>query len=127
MRGRQDLTIKISDEGGGIPRSGMPKVWTYMYTTAKLPPTSDDDDMQGDFKAPLAGFGYGLPISRLVRLQGKTGATQEDGLTGRRRVEDLHTNSMRGTLAAISKLSPWKGAHEQLKSRAFVFWGCRGH
>ena len=65
----QDVTIKVSDEGGGIPRSGMPRVWTYMYTTAKLPPAIlDDDYMQGDFKAPLAGFGYGLPLSRLVRF-----------------------------------------------------------
>jgi DNA topoisomerase VI subunit B len=28
--GREDITIKISDEGGGIPRSGIPLVWTYM-------------------------------------------------------------------------------------------------
>ncbi|KAJ3052172.1 hypothetical protein HK097_006766, partial [Rhizophlyctis rosea] len=27
--GREDITIKISDEGGGIPRSGMPLIWTY--------------------------------------------------------------------------------------------------
>ena len=62
--------MKISDEGGGIPRSGMPKVWTYLYTTAKLPASTEDDEMQSDFKAPLAGFGYGLPISRLVQKSG---------------------------------------------------------
>ncbi|KAG1224118.1 hypothetical protein G6F68_020184 [Rhizopus microsporus] len=28
--GKEDITIKISDEGGGIPRSGIPMVWTYM-------------------------------------------------------------------------------------------------
>ncbi len=27
----------MSDEGGGIPRSGLPKMWTYLYTTAKSP------------------------------------------------------------------------------------------
>ncbi|KAJ5739508.1 hypothetical protein N7533_012292 [Penicillium manginii] len=42
--GKEDITIKISDEGGGIPRSSIPL---------------------SDFKAPMAGFGYGLPISRL--------------------------------------------------------------
>lgn len=26
---------QVSDEGGGIPRSGLPKMWTYLYTTAK--------------------------------------------------------------------------------------------
>jgi pyruvate dehydrogenase kinase 2/3/4 len=28
--GKEDITIKISDEGGGIPRSEIPLVWTYM-------------------------------------------------------------------------------------------------
>jgi pyruvate dehydrogenase kinase 2/3/4 len=28
--GKEDVTIKISDEGGGIPRSSIPLVWTYM-------------------------------------------------------------------------------------------------
>jgi pyruvate dehydrogenase kinase 2/3/4 len=29
-QGKEDITIKISDEGGGIPRSAVPLVWTYM-------------------------------------------------------------------------------------------------
>ncbi|KAI8807936.1 mitochondrial branched-chain alpha-ketoacid dehydrogenase kinase-domain-containing protein [Cladochytrium replicatum] len=62
--GKEDLTIKISDEGGGIPRRGMPLIWTYMYTTAERPAIEDDFN-KSDFKAPLAGFGYGLPLSRL--------------------------------------------------------------
>ncbi|KAI8818557.1 mitochondrial branched-chain alpha-ketoacid dehydrogenase kinase-domain-containing protein [Fimicolochytrium jonesii] len=61
--GKEDITIKISDEGGGIPRSGMPLIWTYMYTTAENPLL--DTDGGGDFRAPLAGYGYGLPITRL--------------------------------------------------------------
>lgn len=28
--GNEDITIKISDEGGGIPRSALPLVWTFM-------------------------------------------------------------------------------------------------
>ncbi len=35
--GGEDVTIKVSDEGGGIPRSGMPNIWTYLYSTAKQP------------------------------------------------------------------------------------------
>ncbi|RKP08443.1 pyruvate dehydrogenase kinase [Thamnocephalis sphaerospora] len=62
--GKEDITIKVSDEGGGIPRSGMPMVWTYMYTTAETPEL-DADYNKSDFKAPMAGFGYGLPLSRL--------------------------------------------------------------
>ncbi|KAI8880344.1 alpha-ketoacid dehydrogenase kinase [Backusella circina FSU 941] len=62
--GKEDITIKISDEGGGIPRSGVPLVWTYMYTTADRQEL-EPEFSQSDFKAPMAGFGYGLPISRL--------------------------------------------------------------
>ncbi|MCJ1389627.1 hypothetical protein MMC18_002484 [Xylographa bjoerkii] len=63
--GKEDITIKISDEGGGIPRSVIPLVWTYMYTTVEATPNLDPDFNKSDFKAPMAGFGYGLPISRL--------------------------------------------------------------
>jgi len=63
--GKEDITIKISDEGGGIPRSAIPLVWTYMYTTVDTTPDLDPGFNASDFKAPMAGFGYGLPISRL--------------------------------------------------------------
>ncbi|KAJ5363563.1 kinase [Penicillium cataractarum] len=63
--GKEDITIKITDEGGGIPRSAIPLVWTYMYTTVEQTPSLDPDFDKSDFKAPMAGFGYGLPISRL--------------------------------------------------------------
>ena len=57
--GHEEITIKISDEGGGIARSEIPLIWTYLYSTVDQTPKLDD------FKAPMAGFGYGLPISRL--------------------------------------------------------------
>lgn len=63
--GKEDITIKISDEGGGIARSAIPLVWTYMYTTVDATPELDPGFNASDFKAPMAGFGYGLPISRL--------------------------------------------------------------
>lgn len=31
VEGNEDITIKISDEGGGIPRSAIPLIWTYMW------------------------------------------------------------------------------------------------
>jgi pyruvate dehydrogenase kinase 2/3/4 len=65
VEGKEDITIKISDEGGGIPRSAMPQIWTYMYTTMADSPDVLDAAAQNDFKAPMAGFGYGLPLSRL--------------------------------------------------------------
>ncbi|KAL2484580.1 [Pyruvate dehydrogenase (acetyl-transferring)] kinase [Abeliophyllum distichum] len=33
--GLEDVTIKVSDEGGGIPRSDLPKIFTYLYSTTK--------------------------------------------------------------------------------------------
>ncbi|EIN08681.1 alpha-ketoacid dehydrogenase kinase N-terminal domain-containing protein [Punctularia strigosozonata HHB-11173 SS5] len=64
VEGKEDITIKISDEGGGIPRSAIPLIWTYMYTTMEGQ-AIDQDFQASDFKAPMAGFGYGLPLSRL--------------------------------------------------------------
>ena len=66
--GSEDVVIKISDEGGGIRRSHLPRIWSYLFTTAA--PAFDSGFSQfsstGDHNAqlPLAGLGYGLPISR---------------------------------------------------------------
>ncbi|KAI0697005.1 alpha-ketoacid dehydrogenase kinase [Cytidiella melzeri] len=64
VEGKEDITIKISDEGGGIARSAIPLIWTYMYTTMEGQ-NIQEDFQASDFKAPMAGFGYGLPLSRL--------------------------------------------------------------
>ncbi|KAG7194487.1 uncharacterized protein KQ657_004701 [Scheffersomyces spartinae] len=63
--GYEDIAIKVSDEGGGIARSEVPLIWTYLYTTVKEAPTLEQDGNNNSFRAPMAGFGYGLPISRL--------------------------------------------------------------
>lgn len=69
----EDVVIKVSDEGGGIKRSNMNRIWSYLFTTADpailarmLGNPSDDPDLLRDFgvSTPLAGLGYGLPISR---------------------------------------------------------------
>ncbi|KAH8066191.1 pyruvate dehydrogenase [Aureococcus anophagefferens] len=62
----EDVALKISDEGGGIARSDLRRVWSYLYTTASADVqargfNNDGTDFVG---APLAGLGYGLPISR---------------------------------------------------------------
>ncbi|CAK4079560.1 unnamed protein product [Aphanomyces euteiches] len=64
----EDVSLKISDEGGGIPRSALPRIWSYMYTTANeqaFAALEGDTPMDFGGESPLAGLGYGLPISRL--------------------------------------------------------------
>lgn len=57
--GSEDLTIKMSDKGGGVPLRKIERLFSYMYSTAPSPVVDNARN------APLAGFGYGLPISRL--------------------------------------------------------------
>ncbi|XP_027020237.1 pyruvate dehydrogenase (acetyl-transferring) kinase isozyme 1, mitochondrial [Tachysurus fulvidraco] len=57
--GQEDLTVKVSDLGGGVPLRKIDRLFTYTYSTAPRP------QMDTSRAAPLAGYGYGLPISRL--------------------------------------------------------------
>jgi len=56
----KSLVIRVEDRAGGIPAKSLDKVWSYLYTTAQA--RSDSWEHQG---TPLAGFGVGLPLSRL--------------------------------------------------------------
>jgi pyruvate dehydrogenase kinase 2/3/4 len=66
----EDVVIKVSDEGGGIRRSNMPRVWSYLYTTAdpsvleQMIGVDGEDVKDFGISSPLAGLGYGLPIAR---------------------------------------------------------------
>ncbi|XP_074553576.1 pyruvate dehydrogenase (acetyl-transferring) kinase isozyme 2, mitochondrial-like [Halichoeres trimaculatus] len=57
--GKEDLSITMSDRGGGVPFRKIERLFSYMYSTAPRPTFGEKH------RAPLAGFGYGLPISRL--------------------------------------------------------------
>jgi len=58
VKGMEDLSIRISDLGGGIQRSKMENLFKYHYTTASPPEHAGG-------MAALAGYGYGLPLSRI--------------------------------------------------------------
>lgn len=61
----EDVVIRISDLGGGIPRSIQKKVFSYLFTTAREAFPEHLEDLEDFGKGnPLAGLGYGLPISR---------------------------------------------------------------
>ncbi|OSX69401.1 hypothetical protein BU14_1549s0002 [Porphyra umbilicalis] len=68
--GAEDVTIKLSDEGGGMRRSDVDRVFDYFFTTAAVPAETlfrmEDDYAAKGASRPevLAGFGYGLPLSR---------------------------------------------------------------
>ena len=57
----EDVVIKVSDEGGGIPRSHWSRVFSYLFTTAdpkiqsQFLSTSTPDF---DKSSPMAGLGF---------------------------------------------------------------------
>uniref|UniRef100_A0A8D3DNR4 Protein-serine/threonine kinase n=1 Tax=Scophthalmus maximus TaxID=52904 RepID=A0A8D3DNR4_SCOMX len=53
------VLLQVSDRGGGVPLRKIDRLFTYTYSTAPRP------SLDGSHAAPLAGYGYGLPISRL--------------------------------------------------------------
>ena len=55
--GADEVSIKVSDEGGGIPRSELQTAWSY-YTTGT-------EERFGESEEPLKPLGVGLPLARL--------------------------------------------------------------
>lgn len=67
-QGKEDIIVKISDEGGGISRADLQKVWLYTFTTHPAPQwlrTPDSVAQPPTFREHFAGAGYGLPVARL--------------------------------------------------------------
>jgi len=57
-----EVAIRVHDVAGGIPFSVADRVWSYMYSTATQHQGGSAFSQQG---TPLAGYGVGLPLSRL--------------------------------------------------------------
>jgi len=55
--------IRVHDQAGGIPFEVADRVWSYMYSTASQHQGGGDQFSQQG--TPLAGYGVGLPLSRL--------------------------------------------------------------
>lgn len=58
VKSSRDITIKVSDQGGGLPRRNIQKLFHYGESTA-------DSNARVDGTI-MAGLGYGLPMSRLL-------------------------------------------------------------
>lgn len=60
-KGKEDISVKISDRGGGIARSQVDQLFKYMYSTAPQPSKSDMHTvpLAGEFRKafpPLSTF-----------------------------------------------------------------------
>jgi len=62
IAGGEDISIRIADEGGGIPRTVLHKVFDYLFTTA---PEKEGRDLPEQDVDPIAGLGHGLSVSRI--------------------------------------------------------------
>ena len=71
----QSITIRIRDQGGGIPPEVLPHIWAFNFTTFSngQPSNADNDNIDalnaisgsgGGNASSIAGLGYGLPLSR---------------------------------------------------------------
>jgi len=70
----RDITIKVSDIGGGVDRATADKMFKYLFTKPPRPSITGES-------VPLSGYGYGLPLSRLYAryFQGDIKAASYEG------------------------------------------------
>jgi pyruvate dehydrogenase kinase 2/3/4 len=63
VSGAEDVSIKIADKGGGVPRSTMKQIWKFAHSTA------DQEEGDSDFGTDeISGAhirGFGLPLARI--------------------------------------------------------------
>jgi len=62
----QERSVKLADKGVGMNRTVLSKAFCYFYSSVKARPTVADEVSDFDSRVPLAGFGFGLPISRVM-------------------------------------------------------------
>jgi pyruvate dehydrogenase kinase 2/3/4 len=63
VKGSEDVTIKIADQGGGIPRSRMATIWRFAHSTANVDEQDTTFGVETSSGARLRGFG--LPLAEI--------------------------------------------------------------
>merc|ERR1719174_2578580 len=63
---REQAVLKLADTGQGMNRVVLSKAWSYFFSSVKDRPSMSSEVSDFDKGAPLAGFGFGLPISRVL-------------------------------------------------------------
>ncbi|KAG0053599.1 hypothetical protein BGZ83_000809 [Gryganskiella cystojenkinii] len=75
VHGGEDVSFKITDEGGGFPLSDLDRIWSYTHSSSSFPsPLTSIDPMtltspttSTDTLAPAnVSMGHGLPLARLI-------------------------------------------------------------
>lgn len=61
-----ERSVKLADRGTGMNRVVLSKAFCYFYSSVKARPTVAEEVSDFDRRVPLAGFGFGLPISRVM-------------------------------------------------------------
>ncbi|KAF9912604.1 hypothetical protein EC991_010029 [Linnemannia zychae] len=87
--GGEDVTIKITDQGGGLAMSDMDNIWSYVNSVKSRPPSGPGSsntqntatssaadslasmggvasEVKDYLDSPLHGSGHGLPLARLI-------------------------------------------------------------
>mmetsp|Transcript_100703 Transcript_100703/g.291078 ORF Transcript_100703/g.291078 Transcript_100703/m.291078 type:complete len:407 (-) Transcript_100703:47-1267(-) len=62
----RERSIKLADRGTGMSRHVLSKAFCYFFSSVKARPTVAEEVGDFDRRVPLAGFGFGLPISRVM-------------------------------------------------------------
>jgi len=65
VKGAEDITIKIADQGGGVARSILDKMWTFAHSTFKDDTIERNTDMEMDEFTGGNIRGFGLPLARI--------------------------------------------------------------
>ena len=63
VKGSEDVTIKVADQGGGIPRSRMATIWRFAHSTASMDEQDTTFGVETSSGARLRGFG--LPLAEI--------------------------------------------------------------
>lgn len=66
-KGEEDVTIKIADRGGGMPRSATNRIWTFAHSTLNKESRTQEDsyDFGRDEFTGSHIRGFGLPMTRI--------------------------------------------------------------
>ncbi len=63
VQGKEDVTIKVCDQGGGAPRSTMEKIWKFAHSTS--PSLEQETEFAKDSFSGGKIRGFGLPLARI--------------------------------------------------------------